>query len=403
MNGIYSNRLYNASSNPFEFAPVFHQYIILTRIIAGPGCVKEVGNYAKKLKATKALIVTDPVIDNIGLTVPVEASLKTCGISFIKFNKVEENPHWQTVDEGGRIIKQEKCDLVISVGGGSAIDAGKAMAMMGTNEGSVLDWEGIDRFPNDPVPFMVVPTTCGTGSEVTRGSVITDSARSFKFNVGSDRMRSKVSFLDPLMLANIPASVAAATGIDALTHAVEGYVSNGATPLTDSLLIGAIRLISQNLRAVVADPKNVAATLNMQYAATIAGMGFNNAMLGLVHAMSEPLSPIAGVPHGVANAILLPHIMEFNLNGRMEKFAQIAEAMGENVWQLPLCEAAEKSVDAVRKLVKDVGIPARLSEAGVREEHIPPMVEQAKVHGLLAYNPRRANAKEIEELYRKAL
>ncbi|WP_067725051.1 iron-containing alcohol dehydrogenase [Oceanobacillus damuensis] len=398
MNGIY-----NASPNQFEFQQAFHQYIILTRIISGPGCVSEVGAHAEKLKGTHALVVTDPVISKLGLTEPIIESLQKNNIETIIFNEVEENPHWQTIDKGGQIIKENNCDIVIAIGGGSSIDAAKSMAMMGTNEGSILDWEGIDLFPNDPIPFMVVPTTCGTGSEVTRGSVITESSRSRKLNVGSDRMRANVAFLDPLMLANIPASVASATGVDALTHAIEGYVSNIATPLTDSLLIGAIKLISDNLRSVVADPKNVTTTLNMQFAATIAGMGFNNAQLGIVHAMSEPLSPVAGVPHGVANAILLPHCMEFNLNGRIEKFAQIAEAMGENVEGLPKHIAAEKSLDAVRKLVEDVGIPSGLADVGVKEEHISPMVDQAKVHGLLNFNPRRVNAKEIEDIYRKSL
>ncbi|MET3505729.1 iron-containing alcohol dehydrogenase [Halalkalibacter oceani] len=395
--------LYHKAGSVDSFNLAFHQYIILTKIISGPGCVSQIGEQAKTLKATNAFVVTDPVVKEIGLINPILKSLEQHGIQYEVFAEVEVNPYLETIDRGGEVIKSKGCDLVIAIGGGSAIDAGKSMAVMGTNEGSILDWEGIDRFPNDPIPFMVVPTTCGTGSEVTRGSVITEEKRLRKFNVGSDRMRSKVSFLDPLLLAQLPASVAAATGIDALTHAIEGYVSNIATPLTDSLLIGAIRLISDNLRTVVADPKNMEALLNMQFAATMAGMGFNNAMLGIVHAMSEPLSPVAGVPHGIANAILLPYCMQYNLIGRSRKFAEIAEAMGENITNSPTHEAAQISVEAVKKLIRDVGIPTKLSEVGVKEEHIQEMTDQAKVHGLLNFNPRRVTEKDIKAIYLEAL
>ena len=271
------------------------------------------------------------------------------------------------------------------------------------SKGSICEFEGVDKFKNAPVPMFAVPTTAGTGSEVTFGAVLTDTSRNYKFLVYGSRLAPRVAFLDPIMVVSAPPSVMVCTGMDALTHAIESYISLRATPQTEALAIHAIRLISANLRQAVANSQNLKAVGNMLLAANLAGIAFGNSRLGIVHAMALPLGAFFHIPHGIANTILLPHGLEFNLIAAPQKYVEIATAMGEPLVGLSRMEAANKSIEAVRKLADDIGAPDSLKSVGVSEDKIPQMAEDAMKSSHIPANPRKITKEDVRQLYREAL
>ncbi|HEX29183.1 TPA: iron-containing alcohol dehydrogenase, partial [Candidatus Poribacteria bacterium] len=271
---------------------------LYTKVIKGVGAIKSIGEEAKGLKGERALIVTGPKILKTGLIDEVRNSLSDAGVSCEIFSEVEPNPSVRTVERGKEILLSDGFDLIIAVGGGSNIDAAKAMAVMAVNPGSICDYEGADKFQNPPLPIIAVPTTAGTGSEVTFASVVTDTERNYKFVVWSRLLAPKVAILDPLTLSTAPRSVVIAAGMDALTHAIESYVSKLANPYTENFALTAIEIISKNLPPAVADPANPVAAENMLTASNMAGIAFTNTRLGIVHAMALPPSALYDVPHG---------------------------------------------------------------------------------------------------------
>jgi alcohol dehydrogenase class IV len=291
------------------------RFHIPTKVVRGIGAVEQLGEEAKALGAKRALVVTDKNLVEAGLMEKVEEPLKSAGLKVDIFDEGVPDPTVKLVEKGMAVIKKASYGVIIGVGGGSNIDAAKAMSVMANNPGSICDYEGSDKFAKPPMPIIAVPTTAGTGSEVTYASVVTDTERDYKFVVWSSLLPPKVAILDPQMPATGPVMVRISAGMDALTHAVESYVSKNANPYSESLALSAIKLISENLRMSIADANNAEAMANMQLAANMAGMAFTNTRLGVVHAIALPPSALFHIPHGIANAILLPYGMEFNLIG----------------------------------------------------------------------------------------
>ena len=371
----------------------------------GRGCVKEVGDRCKLLGGTKALLVTDPFLSTLenGPVAIVEKLLTEAGIEICKYDKVEANPKDTNVLEGLKLYKAEKCDMIVTVGGGSPHDCGKGIGIMATHEGEIADYAGIEKLTNPLPPLVAVNTTAGTASEVTRHAVITDTKTKIKFVVVSWRNLPLASFNDPELMLGKPAGLTAATGMDALTHAIETYVSKDANPVTDAQAIQAIKLISGSLRQAVANGQNIEAREAMCYGSLLAGMAFNNGNLGYVHAMAHQLGGLLDMPHGVANAVLLPYVCEYNIISNPQRFADIAEFMGENIYGLSVREAADSAILAMKSLSKDVGIPSGLGSLGVKESDLELMAENAMKDGNAFSNPRVGNEKDIVEIFKAAM
>jgi alcohol dehydrogenase len=299
--------------------------------------------------------------------------------------------------------KENGCDLIVSLGGGSAHDCGKGIGIVATNGGNIRDYEGVDQSSKAMPPFIAVNTTAGTASEMTRFCIITDTSRKVKMAIVDWRVTPNVAIDDPLLMVGMPPALTAATGMDALTHAVEAYVSTIATPVTDACALKAIELVAENLRAAVANGQDMEARDKMCYAQYLAGMAFNNASLGHVHAMAHQLGGFYDLPHGVCNAILLPHVERFNMIAKMDRFVDIAVAMGENVDGLSVRAAAEKALEAIKTLSTDIGIPAGLSQLGVKEQDLKTMAENAQKDACGLTNPRCPNLDDVVEIYKSAL
>lgn len=371
--------------------------------LMGKDSVLELANQIKTLGCKKPLIVTDKVLVSVGLVKMVTDVLDRDRISYAIFDGTAPNPTVKNVEEGTALFKKESCDMLIAVGGGSPIDCAKGIGLVVGNGGSIKDFEGINKSKKPMPPFIAVNTTAGTASEMTRFTIITDTDRHVKMAIVDWRVTPTVSINDPELMVKMPASLTAATGMDALTHAVEAYVSTIATPLTDCLALEAIRLIQKWLRPAYSNGENRAARLGMAYAEFLAGMAFNNASLGFVHAMAHQLGGFYDLPHGVCNAILLPHVQRFNLISCPERFVDIAVAMGENVEGLSVIEAAELALNAIKRLALDVGIPSGLKELGVKEKDLPTLAENAMKDVCNLTNPRKANKDLVIEIFKNAL
>lgn len=372
----------------------------------GPGCVSVVGERCKILGGKKALVVCDPFLAKMvaGPVAQTIGYVQEAGLDTVVFDGVEPNPKDKNVFAGLKLFKEEKCDMIITVGGGSAHDCGKGIGIAATHPGDLYkDYAGIEKLTNPLPPIVAVNTTAGTGSEVTRHCVITNTSTKIKFVIVSWRNLPLVSINDPMLMLKKPKGLTAATGMDALTHAVECYVTLAANPVTDTLCAQSIKLIANNLRQAVAYGDNVVARENMAYASVLAGMAFNNAGLGYVHAMAHQLGGYYDMAHGVANAILLPHVERFNLISNLQKFADIAVFMGENIEGLSVRAAAEKAIDAIVQLSKDVGIPSGLAEMGVKEEDFDKMAKTALEDGNAGCNPIVGTHKDIVNLFAAAM
>lgn len=383
----------------------YYDYLMPSVNFMGPGCLEVIGQRAKILNGTKALIVTDKFLNSLkdGAVEKAVEYLKAEGIDYAIYDGVEPNPKDVNVYEGAKIYKENNCDMIITIGGGSPHDCGKGIGIALTHEGNICDFAGIETLTNALPPIISVNTTAGTASEVTRHAVITNTETKVKFVIVSWRNLPQVSINDPLLMVGKPAGLTAATGMDALTHAVEAYVSKDANPVTDAAAIQSIKLISKNLRLAVANGENIVARENMAYASILAGMAFNNGNLGYVHAMAHQLGGLYDMPHGMANAMLLPHVCKYNMISNLEKFADIAEFMGENTANLSSVEAAEKAIQAMFRLSTDVGIPASLKEVGIKEEDIELMSTNALKDGNAFSNPRKGNEKDVAAIFRAAM
>ena len=375
-------------------------------VITGPDASTSVGEEAKRISGTRALIVTDKGISELGYVERIAEKLKDEKISFAVFDDVQPDPTTKNVMDGLEIYKRENCDFLVAVGGGSPIDSAKGTAVMAANHGNLQDYQGVGKIPHPGAPLIAIPTTAGTGSEVTKVAVITDTERNVKMMMSSPCLLATAALVDPLLTLSVPPALTAAVGVDSLTHAVEAYISKRAQPITDALALSAVGLISGNLRSAWANGDDIEARTNMTIAATKAGMAFSNSSVALVHGMSRPIGAYFHIHHGLSNAVLLPAVMEFTFVGNLERFADIALAMGENLEGLSLRESARKAVEAIVDLNRDIEMP-RLGDIGVTEDKlkhvVQKMAEDAIDSGSPANNPRVASKEQIIELYFKSL
>jgi alcohol dehydrogenase len=378
-------------------------FFIPTVTLMGVGSHKELGSRVKALGGTRPLIVTDKGITKAGLTAKIADLVKQAGAEPVVFDETIPNPTDENVHAGLKAYQANKCDMIISLGGGSSHDCAKGVGIVATNGGKINDYEGIDKSTKPMPPFIAINTTAGTASEMTRFCIITDLSRKVKMAIVDWRVTPNIAINDPLLMAGMPAGLTAATGMDALTHAVEAYVSTIATPITDACAIKAIELIADNLRAAVANGGDMEARNNMAYAEYLAGMAFNNASLGHVHAMAHQLGGFYDLPHGVCNAILLPHVQRFNMIAKLDRFVDIAHALGEVVDGLSKREAAELALTAIQTLSADVGIPTGLAGLGVKEKDLETMAQNAQKDACGFTNPRCPSLQDVIGIYRAAL
>lgn len=369
--------------------------------LMGIGCAKETGLQAKILGATKVLIVTDAGLAKLGVAKTIQGYLQTAGVAAVIFDGVEANPTEDNVQEGAKDYLQNQCDGVISIGGGSAHDCAKAIGVVTVHGGSIRDFAGVDRCSKPLPPLICVNTTAGTAAEMTRVAVITNPETHVKYVVADWRITPRVAINDPLLMVGLPPGMTAATGMDALTHAIEAYVSPFATPITDACALKAIELIGQYLRPAVANGQNLEARDKMAYAEFLAGMACSNAMLGYVHALAHQLGAKFNLPHGVCNAICLPVVCEFIMIGDPKKFSDVALALGENIAGLSVVGAAERGIAAMQKLSKDIGIPSSFAELGVVSTDVRALAEGAMKEWVVT--PRWATVDELMKLFNAVL
>ncbi len=384
-------------------------YFIPSVTLIGIGAAQEIPKKIKELGGSKPLIVTDKGITGAGITKQITDLLDGAQMHYWVFDEAVPNPTDTNVHDGVAVYEKNGCDSIITLGGGSSHDCGKGVGLVVANGGKIHDFEGVDMSSKAMPPFIAVNTTAGTASEMTRFCIITDTARKVKMAIVDWRCTPGVAIDDPLLMMGMPPSLTAATGMDALTHAVEAYVSTIATPMTDSAAEKAIELIARHLRCAVANGGDIDAREGMCYAQYLAGMAFNNASLGYVHAMAHQLGGFYNLPHGECNAIMLPHVCQINLIAKLDRFAKIAQLLGEDIDGLSLRDAADVAIDAIRTLSADVGSPASLVELGkrygkdVKEEDIPTMTANAMKDACALTNPRILKEQDVAALYKMAL
>ncbi|MGQ7278984.1 iron-containing alcohol dehydrogenase [Brevibacillus thermoruber] len=372
-------------------------------LVTGIGSIAHIGEKARKLGATKVLVVTDKVLNQTGLVDKVVTPLAQAGLPVHVIDEVIPEPPFENLEHLASQVRDQGYDVFVGIGGGSVLDVTKALSIMMTNTDDVRDLVGIDKVANKGVPFILVPTTSGTGSEVTCNAIFTDTRDQVKKGIVSPFLLPDVAIVDPELTVTVPPSVTAATGMDAFVHAVESYTGIRANELTDAIALHAIKLVSRSLRQAVYQGHHLKAREDMAMGSLLAGISLGNAGVGAVHALAYPLGGKFKVPHGVANSLLLPYVMKYNVVANIPKFAEVARAMGENVDGLSLRDAAYRAVHAIAKLSQDVGIPASIRDVGVKEEDIPALAEEAsKIDRLLNNNPRWLTVADIETIYRES-
>lgn len=376
-----------------------------TKVMFGVGALKKVPGMCKELGYSKIFVVTGSTSTRKSPHLQ-ELLADFAGLSIVTqvFSEVEADPSIETVDQGVAVLNEFGADAVIAFGGGSPMDAAKSISLVSANGGSIADYmRGKKTYLKRGVPLICVPTTAGTASEVTASAVTTDKVAKEKIGIGHDFQMPAYAVVDPLVHVSMPPSITAATGMDALTHAIESYVALKANPITDGMALTAIRLIAENLRQACANGENVEARSNMALASLMAGVSFTNAGLGAVHAIAHPVGAQFGISHGLANGIVLPYVMEYCLMANYPKFREIALAMGENVAGMTTREAADYAVGAVHELKHDLGIAATLAEVGVPAEALEEIVKDAVTFRLLPNSPRRLNADDLRIIVSQAL
>ena len=370
----------------------------------GQGAIANLSDELKEHGASKVFLVSDSGVASAGLVEQISDLVKANGLEVIQYLDVKPEPTVKDLETCLDVFNGNRCDLIIGLGGGSPLDVAKGVSVLATNEGSILDYAGVNLIPKQGIPKFLIPTTSGTGAEVTKNAIFTDEKEKLKKGVVSKYLLPDVAIVDSELTLSVPPAVTAATGMDALTHAIESYTSPKATIQTDLYALKAIELISASLRRAVSFGSDKEAREKMALGSVFAGISLANAGVGAVHACAYPLGGKFGTGHGVTNALLLPYIMEYNLIGDLQKFANIARAMGEVTEMLSLREQAELASKAVFSLSRDIGIPQKLSEFGVKKEDIPGLAEASvQVTRLMDNNPKKLTLEEVQECLYKAL
>ena len=379
-------------------------FISPNKVIFGSGTAEMVGAEAEQFGAKKALIVTDKGVMKADLLAGVQDSLKARKINFEVFDQVEAEPPARNIDDGAKLAVSTGADIVIGVGGGSSLDVAKGIAIMAKQKGKVVDFAGRDKVPGSGLPKILLPTTAGTGSEVTRTIVFIDEAENVKAAIHSNYALADVAIVDPLLTLSMPLKVTADTGVDAMIHAIEAYASLNATPFSEITALEAIRLIAENLPAAYAKAENITARANMSLAATLAGLALNSAGAAAIHGLSNIMGLKYKMSHGRANAVLLPYVIDYNKIGDLNRYATIAQAVGIDTEGLSPYEASEELVAYLFNLLEILNIPASLSDYGATEADIPALVEGGmKLARLFIPNPRNMTEEDVRNIYTSAL
>ena len=378
-------------------------YFMPAMNMIGPGVLNDVGDVVKGQGGSKVLVVTDAMLNKLGVVKKLTDVLDASDVSYVVYDEVEPNPTCATVHKGLELLQAQGCDTVVSLGGGSPQDCAKAIAVLATNGGDIRDYEGIFKSTKKGLPTIAINTTAGTASEVTINYVITDEDRKVKMVMVDPNCLANVSVNDPELMLAKPAGLTAATGMDALTHAVEAYITRGAYGLTDALALESIRLISGSLRTAVSTGDDLEARSAMAMGSFVAGMAFSNAGLGAVHALAHQLGGIYNLPHGVCNAVLLPHVIRFNASACGDTLRDVAEAMGVDTSGMDTAVANAAAIQAIETLSVAVGIPVGLKELGVEEDKIRTMAELALVDPCAGGSPRDMSLEEAMQIYLEAM
>jgi len=385
---------------------MFHRITLFRttkRIVFGLGAIEKVGAEVEGLKKKKVLVVTDPGIVQAGLLEPLKHSLQAANILFALFDGVEPDPRLEVVRQCAEMGRKEGVEALIGYGGGSSLDIAKVAAVLLTNAGDLAQIFGIDLIPHPGLPVILIPTTAGTGSEVTPIAILSDTREKLKKGIVSPYLFPEVALLDPQLTVGLPPLVTAFTGLDALIHAIEAYTSVNAFDLTDHLAFRAMELLYDNIRTAYARGEDLEARSRMLEGSLLAGIAFANAGVTAVHAFAYPLGGEFHVAHGLANSVMLPHVMRFNLLGNLPKFAAIGSALGLDTEHLTDKEAALEALEAVEDLMEDLTIPRRLRDLNIPQEAIPSLAEGVmKVTRLLANNPRRIALEDARRIYEEA-
>lgn len=377
-------------------------FSIPQKIIVGKGALEKVGQISVDLDGKHAFIISGPNLEKMGIVSKVEGLLNEVSIDADSYTNIEANPSVTTVEKAAKAFIESKADYIVALGGGSPLDVAKAVAVVAKYGGSITDYEGAHKVPGKVIPMIAIPTTAGTGSEVTAFSVITDHIRDYKLTVFSYELIPNYAILDQNLIMTTPASVAAACGIDAFIHAEESYISRDASPFTEAMSEKAMELIGRSIRAFVADRENQKAAEDMLVGSLFAGIAFSWARLGNVHAMSHPVSAYFDVPHGVANGILLPTIVNYNSSVDEGKYLKIYNYISEE----PVTKEQfqpKMLTEVIRNLNAELGIPDGLAAVGVKEEYIKAMAKDAMKSGNIMANPRKTEYEDIIELYKEAM
>jgi len=381
-------------------------FALQTRIAYGEGASAGIGDEARAF-GSRALVVTDAGVKAAGLVAPIVEALVAAGLRTTEFDEIEANPRAATIERGAAVARTHECDVIVAVGGGSSLDSAKAIAAVATHGGTVFDYEwddsaGGDRVPGPVTPLLAVPTTSGTGSEVTLWAIVTDVSRNYKMPIGSMHLAPRVALVDPLLTASLPPGTTAATGVDALAHAIEGYTARCSNPISDALALYAIELISGNLERAVADGADPEARAGMSLGSLLAGIAFGNADTTAVHSMAEALGGLLDVGHGLSIAICLPFVEALNRSAVPERLARVGQAMGLRDAIGDAEEASAATVAGLHALMARLGIP-RLADIGVTPDHVPSLVQIALRNTGNADNPVPVDEAVFTQLYTDAL
>jgi len=376
---------------------------VAPEIVYGAGALTQIGRYARNFGAQKALLVTDPGLVQCGWLEKAVESLNAEGISWVVFQGVTPNPKDYEIAAGVRFYRDNGCDVIVAVGGGSPMDCAKGIGIAHANDRNVLAFEGVDEVPMPGPPLICVPTTAGSAADVSQFAIINDTTRKVKIAIVSKTVVPDVALIDPATTTTMPAELTAATGLDALVHAIESYVSNASSPLTDLHALAAIPLLAGNLVAAIKHPLDMGHRNNMMLGSLLAGLAFSNASLGLVHAMAHGLGGLLGLPHGMCNALVLNHVVDFNYPAAAERYDRIGLAMGIDIEGSGPDARKEALLQGIVSLRERAGIPAGIGALGVTPADIPRLAANAIDDPCFVTNPREASVHEIEVLYERAL
>lgn len=380
-----------------------HAYYVPPVNLMGRGCLQEAGQMIEQMGIRKALVVSDRQLITSGVAEQVLSILRKSGLDYVVYDEVQPNPTCQNVHDGLRVFQDHGCDAIISIGGGSPQDAAKGIGIVATNGGHIREYEGLHQSKHKSVPLVAFNTTAGTSSEVTINYVITDEERKVKMVMVDRNSLVSLSVNDPELMLSKPASLTAATGMDALTHAVEAMVTPGGFTVTSATAAAAVELIFEYLPRAVRDGSDLEAREHMTYACFLGGIAFNNAGLGYVHAMAHQLGGVYDLPHGLCNAMLLPYVEELNAKHVPGKFRHIAKAIGMDVRGRSDEECSDYVIEAIRQLSKEVGIPEKLSELGVKDPDVELLADNAMKDACAPGNPYQPSKDEVMELFRKII